>query len=215
MRKLIFILAILLLFATPAHALQTHFPGFYMVSPYGWRTDPINRTSRFHTGVDLTRYHNAPVRATVPGVVTYARYGYFGSGYSNYGLTVAVQDRNNHTHMYAHLSQILVSWGDNVQRGDVVGLQGATGRTTGSHLHYEVRAAGFGSHIEPLTYLYEYYARRDNLRQVEVVDQHGQPLAGGVIIEGRTYGSYAALLRALDIPFTWEHPNTIHIQYPH
>lgn len=185
-----------------------------MTSSYGWRTDPINGLTRFHTGIDMTKYHRAPVRAVVPGVVTFARYGHWGTGYGDFGNVVAVRDRNDYTHMYAHLSQILVSWGDTVARGDVVGLQGSTGRTTGSHLHYEVRAGGYGTHIEPLSYLRQYYAEKDTLRQVTVVCQDGGRLAGGVIIEGRAYGSYAELLTALGIPYAWEHPGTIHLELP-
>lgn len=130
---------------------------YRVTSPFGPRKDPINGATAFHTGIDLVKAHRSPIRAFVAGTVTHAKMGVAGTGYGGFGITVAVRDKNGATHMYAHLNDATVNVGDMVKRGDVVGHQGSTGRSTGSHLHYEVRRKGYGTHTDPIAYLREYY----------------------------------------------------------
>jgi len=115
------------------------FDGYRITSPFGYRNDPFTGKSSFHTGVDLVKKHKSPIHAFAPGVVTHAKMGVAGSGFGNYGNVVAVKDKNGRLHVYAHLDSISVKVGANVSKGQVVGTQGNTGRSTGSHLHYEIR----------------------------------------------------------------------------
>ncbi|WP_025846456.1 M23 family metallopeptidase [Brevibacillus agri] len=133
------------------------FAEYRVTSPYGPRKDPFTGATAFHSGVDLVKAHRAPIRAFVDGTVTHAKMGVSGTGYGGFGIVVAVRDKNGCTHMYAHLDDVTVRVGDKVRRGDVVGHQGSTGRSTGSHLHYEVRRQGYGTHTDPIAYLREYY----------------------------------------------------------
>ncbi|WP_338461521.1 M23 family metallopeptidase [Brevibacillus borstelensis] len=129
---------------------------YRVTSPYGPRKDPFTGAPVFHTGIDLVKGHLAPIHAFTDGVVTHAKMGVAGTGYGGFGVVVAVQDRNGATHLYAHLHDAAVRVGQRVKRGDVVGRQGSTGRSTGSHLHYEVRRKGYGTHTDPIAYLREY-----------------------------------------------------------
>ncbi len=105
-----------------------------ITSLFGWRQHPIFGDRRFHTGTDLGAPEGTPVLATKDGKVSTADY------LGGYGLTV-ILSHNNGTQetRYAHLSQILVRPGETVQQGDVVGLVGSTGNSTGPHLHFELR----------------------------------------------------------------------------
>lgn len=108
----------------------------YYSSNYGYRVDPITGRSTFHTGVDLIAPPGTPVLAAAGGVV--AASGYF----AEYGLVVDIDHDNGLTSRYAHLSKSLVRAGDVVMKGQVVANVGTTGRTTGPHLHFEVREKG-------------------------------------------------------------------------
>ena len=103
-------------------------------SPFGARFDPLNDSAGVHEGADLGGLPiGTPIYATGEGRVTLA------SSYDRYGLTVDVDHGNGFMTRYAHLSQIKVHVGQKVDRETIVGLLGNTGRTTGAHLHYEVR----------------------------------------------------------------------------
>lgn len=104
-----------------------------VVSSFGHRTDPFTRHLAFHAGIDLAGPSGAPVKATLEGEVISA-------GYNNaYGNMVDIRHNYGIVTRYAHLSRIKVSDGDEIEKGDVIGIQGSTGRSTGEHLHYEVR----------------------------------------------------------------------------
>lgn len=145
------------------------FAEYRVTSPYGPRKDPFTGATAFHTGVDLVKAHRAPIRAFIDGTVTHAKMGVSGTGYGGFGVVVAVRDKNGCTHMYAHLDDVTVRAGDKVRRGDIVGHQGSTGRSTGSHLHYEVRHRGYGTHTDPIAYLREYAekAEEDVMKAIE------------------------------------------------
>lgn len=107
-----------------------------MASGYGYRRDPIYGTSRFHEGMDFSASVGTPVYATGDGVVKTAGWE------SGYGNSVVIDHGYNYMTRYAHLSEILVRPGQSVNRGDLIGKVGNTGKSTGPHLHYEVRFKG-------------------------------------------------------------------------
>jgi murein DD-endopeptidase MepM/ murein hydrolase activator NlpD len=102
----------------------------------GNRRDPVNGGADFHPGLDIAGDRGQPVYATAAGRVT--QVGYQGA----YGNLVVVDHGFGLETKYGHLSKFKVRRGDSVKRGDVLGELGATGRATGNHLHYEVRANG-------------------------------------------------------------------------
>ncbi|MCX7828808.1 MAG: LysM peptidoglycan-binding domain-containing protein [Thermanaerothrix sp.] len=105
-------------------------------SPFGWRADPFGGRRGFHTGLDIKAPHGREIRAALSGVVVY-------SGWmSGYGKTVVVQHPNGTSTLYAHCSALLVSEGRRVSQGDIIARVGSTGRSTGAHLHFEVRVGG-------------------------------------------------------------------------
>jgi murein DD-endopeptidase MepM/ murein hydrolase activator NlpD len=105
-------------------------------SNFGYRTDPFFGRAALHTGVDLRDDYGSPVRATAGGVVVNA------GPSGGYGQMVEIDHGSGLTTRYAHLSAITVSVGQEVAPGETVGRLGSTGRSTGPHLHYEVRVDG-------------------------------------------------------------------------
>jgi murein DD-endopeptidase MepM/ murein hydrolase activator NlpD len=108
----------------------------HVSSEYGFRRDPINRGLARHTGMDYVAPYGSPVEATAAGRVIQA--GVLGA----YGLVVDLDHGDGFTTRYAHLSKIEVAPGDTVATGTVIGRLGNTGRSTGPHLHYEIRVHG-------------------------------------------------------------------------
>jgi len=119
----------------------------WITSGFGDRTNPVTAKAGFHTGVDIANDTGTPIRCTADGTVAYA--GWEGG----YGKLVVVSHGNGYSTYYGHLSEIKASVGSPVRRGDVVGLMGATGNTTGPHLHYEIRL--FGAAVDPVKYMEE------------------------------------------------------------
>lgn len=116
-----------------------------LTSHFGIRNDPFNGRRARHNGIDIPNPVGAPVYASADGVIGRAqRLG----GYGNY---VEIEHGNSIETRYGHLSQILVAPGQRVKRGDMIGLVGSTGRSTGPHLHYEVRIAG--APVNPLPFV--------------------------------------------------------------
>ena len=109
---------------------------FRISSEFGQRWHPILRTNRFHSGLDIAKPKGANVYAVAPGRVVYA--GWRGG----YGYTVIIAHTATRSTLYGHLSQILVSVGQDVKRGQVIAKVGSTGLSTGPHLHFEVRENG-------------------------------------------------------------------------
>jgi murein DD-endopeptidase MepM/ murein hydrolase activator NlpD len=108
----------------------------WISSTMGWRRDPMTGEADYHGGLDIAADRGQPVYATASGTVTLARYQ------GAYGNLVVVDHGFGLETRYGHLSAFDVSQGDHVQRGDIIGRVGATGRATGNHLHYEVLATG-------------------------------------------------------------------------
>ena len=105
-------------------------------SGFGYRIHPILRAVRFHAGIDLARPAGTRVLAATAGIVTRAGWA------SGYGLMVAINHGGGVETRYAHLSSVAVGPGQRLGKGDLIGLVGSTGRSTGPHLHYEVRRNG-------------------------------------------------------------------------
>ena len=105
----------------------------YRSSSYGWRHDPFLGIRAFHNGLDFSAAEGEPIRATADGRVKTV-----GSG-PDYGKFVVIDHGDRLETRYAHASKIFVKEGDLVQREDVIALVGNTGRSTGPHLHYEIR----------------------------------------------------------------------------
>ena len=104
-----------------------------ITSRYGVRIDPINHRKAFHAGIDFRGRTGDKVHATGDGIVRRSSYNHGG-----FGNCIVIDHSKGYQTLYAHLSKRLVKVGDRVNRGQVIGLVGNTGRSTGSHLHYEV-----------------------------------------------------------------------------
>ena len=114
-------------------------------SNFGMRNHPVLGGRRAHHGVDLAAPHGTPVYATADGLVGMAQW------YSSYGNYVQIEHGGSLQTRYAHLSSYTVQPGDMVQKGDLIGYVGSTGRSTGPHLHYEVRVEG--QPVNPVPYM--------------------------------------------------------------
>lgn len=107
-----------------------------MSSNFGYRRDPFTGAGAMHNGIDFKGPHGEPILAAASGTVTHAGWQ------SGYGKTVEITHGNGLMTRYAHLSRISVTTGQNVEQGLQVGAMGSTGRSTGTHLHFEVRLNG-------------------------------------------------------------------------
>jgi murein DD-endopeptidase MepM/ murein hydrolase activator NlpD len=105
-------------------------------SDYGNRRHPIKRVTQHHHGIDLAAPAGAPIRAIADGRVMFA------DPYAGYGKLVVVQHKNGLTSHYGHCSRIAVQPGAFVRAGDIIGMVGSTGISTGPHLHFELRKEG-------------------------------------------------------------------------
>jgi murein DD-endopeptidase MepM/ murein hydrolase activator NlpD len=109
-------------------------PSSYSVSsPYGYRIHPIFGTERFHAGIDIGASAGDQILAAAGGTVSIATYS------SSYGNYVMISHGGGNATLYAHMSSRVVSAGDSVKQGDVIGYVGSTGWSTGPHLHFEIR----------------------------------------------------------------------------
>lgn len=119
--------------------------GSQIGSRFGGRADPFNRRSAFHSGLDFPAKTGTPVRSTADGMVTY-------SGFArDYGHHIIISHGRDFETLYAHLSKRLVESGRMVRKGHKIGLIGSTGRSTGPHLHYEIRQ--HGKVVNPMEYI--------------------------------------------------------------
>lgn len=103
---------------------------------FGSRQDPFNGEGAFHAGVDISCHYGQPILAPADGVVTYADF------YNGYGRLIEIDHGNDIQTRYGHLSGFAVTDGESVRKGQVIGYVGMSGRSTGAHLHYEVRIHG-------------------------------------------------------------------------
>jgi murein DD-endopeptidase MepM/ murein hydrolase activator NlpD len=110
-------------------------------SGYGWRW------GRMHRGIDIANNTGTPILAAADGTITYSRWNDGGFGY-----LVEIQHSDGTLTLYAHNSRLLVSEGDFVRQGQVIAQMGSTGRSTGPHLHFEIRPAGKQA-VDPLQFV--------------------------------------------------------------
>ncbi|MDG1429903.1 MAG: M23 family metallopeptidase [Crocinitomicaceae bacterium] len=115
------------------------------ISGFGWRIDPIYKTRHMHTGMDFTAKRGTDVHATGDGYVEEIENKRWG-----YGKCIIINHGYGYKTRYAHLSGFKVKKGDKIKRGQLIGLVGSTGRSTGPHLHYEVEKNG--EKVNPIGY---------------------------------------------------------------
>ncbi|MCX7836191.1 MAG: M23 family metallopeptidase [bacterium] len=119
-------------------------------SSFGYRRDPFTGKIAMHEGIDINVPVGTPVYATAPGVVKIAKY------LSNYGQVVVIDHYYGYQTVYAHLSSYRVRVGEKVKRGDIIAFSGNSGRSTGPHLHYEVRQNN--RPVDPMDFLFDTFA---------------------------------------------------------
>lgn len=117
-----------------------------VTSEFGYRRDPFTGAASGHSGIDLAVPAGTPVRAALPGTVTVSKYNAGG-----YGYYVMIDHGNGVSTLYGHNSRLLAQVGQTVKTGDIISLSGSTGRSTGPHLHFEVRVNG--EQTNPRAYL--------------------------------------------------------------
>ncbi len=117
----------------------------YNSSSYGWRIDPFNGNKAFHEGLDFPAATGTVIHAAADGIVSMAEHS------AAYGNIVKVEHGSGLETRYAHASKLLVRVGERVTKGQAVALVGSTGRSTGPHLHYEIRYNG--NSLDPRQYL--------------------------------------------------------------
>ena len=118
-----------------------------ITSGFGWRVHPILLKKEFHRGLDIANKDGTPVRATADGVVTVA----FRGNYFGYGNFIKINHGYGYETRYGHLMRVLVHRGEFVRKGQIIGLMGDSGISTGTHLHYEIRV--LGKAVNPLNYI--------------------------------------------------------------
>lgn len=117
-----------------------------ITSTFGGRTDPVYGGTAYHEGLDIANDYGTPIVATAAGTVTFAD-----ATSGGYGNLVEIDHGNGFVTRYGHTSVILVHAGTVVKQGDTIALMGSTGKSTGSHLHYEVNING--SAVDPMLFL--------------------------------------------------------------
>lgn len=142
-----------------------------LASGFGWRVDPVYRTPRMHWGLDFSAPTGTEVYATGDGVIESIEDIAWG-----YGKNVVINHGFGYKTRYAHLSAFKVKPGQKVTRGQIIGLVGSTGKSTGAHLHYEVEKDGVK--VNPMSYFFndltpeEYDALLQQSSQSTVGDGH-------------------------------------------
>lgn len=136
-----------LLAATPAIQPVSNKDLSRMASGFGYRIDPVYKTTKMHAGLDFAAPQGTPIYATADGVVTLA--GNTGNGYGNH---VVINHGYNYETLYGHMVRVKVRQGQKVNRGEVIGWVGSTGKSTGPHCHYEVHKNG--TPVDPIYFFY-------------------------------------------------------------
>ncbi|MBS1598191.1 MAG: M23 family metallopeptidase [Bacteroidetes bacterium] len=118
-----------------------------IASGFGYRIDPVYKTSKFHAGLDFAAPQGTPIYATANGTVETA--GNTGNGYGNH---VVINNGYGYATLFGHMFRIKVKHGERVKRGEIIGWVGNTGKSTGPHCHYEVHRNG--EPVDPVYYFY-------------------------------------------------------------
>ena len=118
-----------------------------IASGFGYRVDPVYKTTKFHAGLDFAAPQGTPIYATANGVVETA--GNTGNGYGNH---VVIRNGYGYGTLFGHMFKVKVHPGEKVKRGEIIGWVGNTGKSTGPHCHYEVHRNG--EPVDPVFYFY-------------------------------------------------------------
>ena len=138
-----------------------------MASGYGWRTDPFTKARKFHHGMDFSAQTGTPVYATGDGKVIRAD-----NKASGFGNHIRIDHGYGYITIYAHLNDYNVKVGEKVQRGDLIGFVGNTGRSRGPHLHYEVHLNG--ERLNPVNFYYGELTAEEFNTMIEMANQTNQ-----------------------------------------
>lgn len=117
-------------------------------SGFGYRKNPFGRNREFHSGIDIANNYNTKIVASGSGIVTFAGYN------GGLGKVIVISHGYGYQTIYGHNNKILVKVGDKVKKGDVIALMGSSGRSTGPHVHFEIRY--YGKAVNPNTVLDNY-----------------------------------------------------------
>ena len=120
--------------------------GYTLTSPFGMRVHPVTGVNKMHNGIDMACAQGTPIYATRAGTVTTASYQEGGAGYY-----VSINHLDGFSSIYMHMTHFVVSAGQSVSQGQLIGYVGSTGISTGPHLHFGISYAG--SYVNPLAYL--------------------------------------------------------------
>ncbi len=137
-----------------------------IASGFGYRTDPVYRTKRMHQGMDFTAPTGTDIYATGNGVVIASEWK------QGYGNTVVLDHGFGYKTLYAHLYESYVEKGDVVKRGDVIAAVGNTGKSTGPHLHYEVRVRN--TPVDPMNYYFMDLSPEEYDRMIQIASNAGR-----------------------------------------
>lgn len=138
-------------------------------SGFGVRIDPIYKVPRMHEGIDFTAPIGTPIYATGNGVVSLVDYGS-----RDYGNHIILTHGYGYQTLYGHMSRIKMKIGQKVNRGDVIGYVGNSGKSTGPHCHYEVIKNG--KKINPINFFYSDLSPEEFQQLLELADRNGQSL---------------------------------------
>jgi murein DD-endopeptidase MepM/ murein hydrolase activator NlpD len=118
-----------------------------IASGFGYRIDPVYKTSKFHAGLDFAAPQGTPIYATANGTIEVA--GNTGNGYGNH---VVINNGYGYSTLFGHMFRVKVRVGQKIKRGEIIGWVGSTGKSTGPHCHYEVHRNGDA--VDPVYYFY-------------------------------------------------------------
>ena len=138
-----------------------------MASGFGYRTDPIYKTIKFHAGMDFAASTGTPIFATGDGIVVKADYD--NGGYGNH---VRITHGYGYLTLYGHMSKIKAKAGLKVKRGDIIGYVGSTGKSVGPHLHYEVHKNNEA--INPVNFYYNDLTPAEYAKMIELNNSQNQ-----------------------------------------
>ncbi len=141
-----------------------------IASGFGYRIHPIYKTLRMHTGMDFAAPIGTPIYATGDGVIEHLK-----SRMSGYGNVVIINHGYGYETLYAHMSKIIVKPGQKVKRGEIIGYVGNSGRSTGPHLHYEVRKNG--KPINPVNFFYQDLSPEEYEKVIEIASRPTQSMS--------------------------------------
>lgn len=140
-----------------------------MASGYGYRTDPVYKTTKFHAGMDFTAPRGTPIYATGDGKVIQAD-----AANRGYGNHVRIKHGYGYVTLYAHMSKFNCKVGQKVKRGDVIGYVGNTGKSVGPHCHYEVRKND--NPINPVNFYFNDLTPEQYAKMLELANDPTQSL---------------------------------------